>query len=136
MIRTLVVLVTIAACGGAAAKPAAPIANTGTGSATPPRADEPAPKRNIADEAFARYTEWTKQMCACAAGDQACASAIVDAQVKWGEELAKAGEHGGTIDPQETERMAARLQPILLELGKCMMRAMNPPVSLLPPATP
>jgi hypothetical protein len=116
------VLAAIAACGGTAAKP---IANTGTGSAA--QAD------TIGDEAFAKYTLWTKQMCACAAGDQACASAIVDAQVRWSEDLAKAGDRGRKADPKEAERMAARLQPLMAELTMCLMKAMNPPV---PPATP
>jgi hypothetical protein len=127
------ILVLAVACGGGAAKPAAPIANAKPGSAAP--VEEPAPKpRSDMEEAFAKYESWTKQMCACPAGDTACAQRITDDQIKWAEEWAKRPGHNRKIDPKESELAAERMKPIMEEYTKCAMKAMTP--SPTQPTTP
>lgn len=76
-------------------------------------------------DAVAKYEEWTKAMCACKAGDTACAKKVTDEQLKWGEEQAKTVDKNAKVDPKEAEAMAAKMKPIMEEFAKCSAKAMT-----------
>ena len=68
----------------------------------------------------AKMTEYKNQMCACKAGDKACADKVNEDMKKWSDEHAKGAEH--KADPE----MAKKMEPITKEFGDCMMKAMTP----------
>ncbi|MEO8703389.1 MAG: hypothetical protein ABI867_25305 [Kofleriaceae bacterium] len=122
-----VLVVVLVGCGGTAKPAEAPISNAppaGTVEAPPPPPPKP---KSPAEEALALYEQWTNEMCACPAGDLACAKKITDAQIKWGEEQARNADRTARIDPKEAEMMAAKLKPIMDRFTKCVMVAMTPP---------
>jgi len=67
-----------------------------------------------------KMTDLKNRMCACSAGDKACADKINDEMKKWSEEHAKKGDHAA--DPEMTKKM----DPINKELADCMTKAMTP----------
>jgi hypothetical protein len=126
MSRARVLLVAIAACGGAATNPAAPIANTGSGSAALPPPVSPT-KLLTVDEILARYEIWTKQICTCT--DDACATRVLGEHAKELEQLERSALH---LDPRDRERMLAGQSATMEEYGHCAMRLLHRP----PPPNP
>jgi hypothetical protein len=129
------IAVLVMACGGASAKPPAPIRNTPSGSAAAPApVDEPPPAEKLsnAEQALMKYKAWTVEMCACPTGDTACAKKVTDAMIVWGEAMAKQADTEKP-DPREAQRMATAMRPIMDEFTKCSMNAMTPPASTVAP---
>lgn len=70
-------------------------------------------------DAVAKMTELKNKMCACSAGDKACADKVNEDMKKWSDEHAKGGGHAS--DPAT----AQKLEPISREFGECMTKAMT-----------
>lgn len=83
----------------------------------------PGCKKKSADgggDMMAKMTEYKNQMCACKAGDKACADKVSADMKAWSDQHAKSGEH--KADPE----MAKKMEPVTKEFGDCMMKAMTP----------
>lgn len=80
-------------------------------------------KKKSADsggDMMGKMTEYKNQMCACKAGDKACADKVNEDMKKWSDQHAKGGEH--KADPE----MAKKMEPVTKEFADCMMKAMTP----------
>ena len=82
-------------------------------------------KKKSGGDMTGKYTEFKDAMCACKAGDTACAKKVSEDMAKWAADMAKSAEKD-KVDPAEAAEMAKKLEPINTELAKCMTAAMTP----------
>lgn len=83
----------------------------------------PGCKKKSADgggDMMAKMTEYKNQMCACKAGDKACADKVNADMKTWSDQHAKTGEHNASPE------MAKKMEPVTKEFADCMMKAMTP----------
>jgi len=111
--------VSLAGCGGKAAPPPAPPANT-TPAAAPPA---PAPvEPDVATKALAQLGAFADQMCAC--HDTTCADRVQNRMNAWATAMAE------KADPKERNRRASeadmkQMNELGTRYGECMAKAMQ-----------
>jgi hypothetical protein len=119
--KTLALVLVLAACGGgskkSADKPAEPLANTAP-TATAAAAPAPPPQTDT-QRVMAKFVEFTNAMCACK--DSACAQRVSDDMTAWSQELAKNTKE----PPKLTEEEQAEFVKVATHMGECMQAAMG-----------
>jgi hypothetical protein len=79
-----------------------------------------------------KQTELKDKMCACKAGDAACAKQVAGEMSRWAADQAKVTEK---VDPKEADAVAKQVLPIMADYTKCMNAAMAPAGDKPPVAT-
>ncbi len=119
-----------ASCGG---KPA-PVEPTHNVAPPTVAKHEPAPELEPSpdDPAYPLFkmAQFTKEVCACAPGDAACATRSSDHLTKWATDMAKTTHK----EVKPSEELMKQIQLVMESYTKCMTAAMTPATP--PPATP
>jgi hypothetical protein len=119
--KTLTLVLALAACGGgskkSADKPAEPLANTAptaTAAATPAP-----PPQTETQRVMTKFHEFADAMCACKDAD--CAKRVSDDMTAWSQEQAKAAKEPLKMSEDEQKQAVE----IGTHMGECMQAAMG-----------
>jgi hypothetical protein len=86
-------------------------------------------KKNDMKEAMGKMEGFKTAMCACKAGDKACAEKVDKDMKTYGESM-KGKDKDAKLSPDDEKKMMA----VVTEYGKCQQAAMTDPAAMTPPA--
>jgi hypothetical protein len=119
----LVLALLVAACAthSTPAEPPRNVAPVSAVAEAPP--EPPAPAPGTPEHAVYQIEQFTQRMCACPAGDTACADKVQTDVTRWGTEMAKTAAH----DQLPSEQLVRQMQVATEHYATCMVAAMTPP---------
>jgi hypothetical protein len=89
-------------------------------------------KKDNAKEAMAKMEGFKTAMCACKAGDKACAEKVEKDMKTYSDAMKGKGDKDAKVSEEDTKKMMATMT----EYAKCQQTAMGTDPAMAPPADP